>query len=93
MANNYSQMGLTGKSSVKMVTPVSEALMAPVVTMDALQHKTNVINDATKSGKQLGAVVIGLAAGDSHLSIYVARGSKEDAEWEEMNHAAAITPV
>lgn len=93
MANNYSYQPLTGRYGRKQETPVSEALMLPVVTEESIKKKANVINDATKSGKQKAAMVCH-HVGDT-LEIAIATGSKEDADWlsVKMNGAGLITPA
>ena len=92
MANDYSSQPLTGKSKRKQVQPVSEALMLPVVFEDTVEKKGDVINDATKSGKQKGAML----CLDTHdtLVIAIAVGSKEDSNWLTANKAVTtITPA
>lgn len=89
MSNNYSTQPLTGKSARKQVQPVSEALMLPVIFEDAVENKGDVINDATKSGKQKGAMV----CLDTHdnLVIAIAVGSKEDSNW--LTTLLAVTTI
>lgn len=79
MSNSYSTQPLTGKSARKQIQPVSEAMMLPVVFKDTVEKKGDVINDATKSGKQKGAMV----CLDTHdtLVIAIAVDSKEDSNW------------
>lgn len=92
MSNSYSTQPLTGKSARKQVQPVSEALMLPVVFEDTVEKKGDVINDATKSGKQKGAMV----CLDTHdtLVIAIAVGSKEDSNWLTTSLVATtITPA
>lgn len=93
MANAYSNQPLTGRYYRKQITPTSEALMLPVVTGESIKKKANVINDATKSGKQKAAMVCH-PVGDT-LEIAIATGSKEDAAWlsVEMNNVGLITPA
>lgn len=57
MTNDYRSQPLTGKSKRKQIQPVSEELMLPVIKKEEVSKKSNVINDATKSGKQKGAMV------------------------------------
>lgn len=89
MSNSYSTQPLTGKSARKQVQPVSEALMLPVIFEDAVEKKGDVINDATKSGKQKGAMV----CLDTHdtLVIAIAVGSKEDSNW--LTTLLAVTTI
>lgn len=89
MSNSYSTQPLTGKSARKQVQPVSEALMLPVVFEDTVEKKGDVINDATKSGKQKGAMV----CLDTHdtLVIAIAVGSKEDSNW--LTTLLAVTTI
>lgn len=92
MSNNYSTQPLTGKSARKQIQPVSEALMLPVVFEDTVEKKGDVINDATKSGKQKGAMV----CLDTHdnLVIAIAVDGKEDSNWLTANKAVTtITPA
>ncbi|HDT1154489.1 TPA: hypothetical protein QHQ05_004853 [Escherichia coli] len=93
MANDYSNQPLTGRYERKQITPTSEALMLPVVTEESITKKANVINDATKSGKQKAAMVCRLV-GDT-LKIAIATGSKEDANWlsVKMYGVGLITPA
>lgn len=81
MANDYSSQPLTGKSKRKQVQPVSEELMLPVIKKEEASKKSNVINDATKSGKQKGAMVC-LEEADGVLKIAIAVDGKEDSEWK-----------
>lgn len=91
MANNYSSKPITGKSSRKQLQPVSEALMLPVVSKEEARKKSNVINDATKSGKQKGAMVCLDTSGA--LSIAVAVDGKEDSNWLSVKTDTTITPA
>lgn len=92
MSNSYSTQPLTGKSARKQIQTVSEALMLPVVFEDTVEKKGDVINDATKSGKQKGAMV----CLDTHdtLVIAIAVGSKEDSNWlTTLLSVTTITPA
>lgn len=92
MSNSYSTQPLTGKSARKQLQPVSEALMLPVVFEDTVEKKGDVINDATKSGKQRGAMV----CLDTHdtLVIAIAVDSKEDSNWlTTLLTVTTITPA
>lgn len=91
MANSYSSKPITGKSGRKQVQPVSEALMLPVVSKGEASKKSNVINDATKSGKQKGAMVCLDASGT--LSIAIAIDGKEDSNWLSVKAGTSITPA
>lgn len=92
MANSYSSKPITGKSGRKQVQPVSEALMLPVISKEEASKKSNVINDATKSGKQKGAMVCLDTSGA--LSIAIAVGGKEDSNWLSVKTAlTTITPA
>lgn len=92
MANGYSTRPLTGCYGRKQVPPVSEALMLPIVQEAASKDKTNVVNDATKSGKQKGAMVC-LDIQDTPV-IAIAVDSKEDSNWLTTSLVAtAITPA
>lgn len=91
MSNSYSTQPLTGKSARKQVQPVSEALMLPVISKEKASKKSNVINDATKSGKQKGAMVCLDASGE--LSIAIAIDGKEDSNWLSVTTGTAITPA
>lgn len=92
MANGYSTQPLTGCYGRKQVPPVSEALMLPIVQEAASKDKTNVVNDATKSGKQKGAMVCLEATGGA-LKIAIAVGGKEDSEWKSVITEGLITPA
>lgn len=91
MANSYSSKPITGKSGRKQVQPVSEALMLPVISKDEASKKSNVINDATKSGKQKGAMVCLDSSGA--LSIAIAIDGKEDSNWLSVTAGTTITPA
>lgn len=91
MSNSYSTQPLTGKSARKQVQPVSEALMLPVVFEDTVKKKGDVINDATKSGKQKGAMVC-LDTHDTRV-IAIAVDSKEDSKWLTTLLAVTIKPA
>lgn len=92
MANGYSTQPLTGCYGRKQVPPVSEALMLPIVQEAASKDKTNVVNDATKSGKQKGAMVCLEATGGA-LKIAIAVDGKEDSEWKSVITENPITPA
>lgn len=94
MSNSYSTQPLTGKSARKQVQPVSEALMLPVISKEEASKKSNVIKDATKSGKQKGAMVC-LDASDASdaLSIAIAIDGKEGANWLSVKAGTSITPA
>ena len=91
MSNSYSTQPLTGKSARKQVQPVSEALMLPVASKEEASKKSNVINDATKSGKQKGAMVCLDSSGA--LSIAIAVDGKEDSNWLSVTAGTSITPA
>ncbi|URG17621.1 hypothetical protein GRN51_050 [Salmonella phage GRNsp51] len=91
MSNSYSTQPLTGKSARKQVQPVSEALMLPVISKEEASKKSNVINDATKSGKQKGAMVCLDSSGS--LSIAIAVDDKEDSNWLSVTAGTSITPA
>ena len=90
MSNSYSTQPLTGKSARKQIQPVSEAMMLPVVFEDAVEKKGDVINDATKSGKQKGAMVA-VEKADQSLYIAIARGSEPTDKWDATT--MEVTPV
>lgn len=90
MTNDYRSQPLTGKSKRKQIQPVSEELMLPVIKKEEVSKKSNVINDATKSGKQKGAMVC-LEGGGGVLEIAIAVDGKEDSEWKLV--AGEETPV
>lgn len=93
MANEYSNQPITGRYDRKQEPAISESLMLPVVTEEAVKKKDNVINDATKSGKQKGAMVCRPVGGA--LEIAIATGSNEDADWlsVKMDGIGLITPA
>lgn len=90
--NAYCSMPLTGKSARKQVQPVSEALMLPVIPKEEASKKSNVINDATKSGKQKGAMVC-LEDDGGALKIAIAVDGKEDSEWKLVTVEPTVTPA
>lgn len=92
MANDYSSQPLTGKSKRKQVQPVSEELMLPVIKKEEASKKSNTINDATKSGKQKGAMVC-LEVEDGVLKVAIAVDGKEDSEWKLVTAETTVTPV
>ena len=81
MANTYSAKGLTGKSGRKMISHGVSVMMAPVVLDTAVVAKANKINDTTKSGKQLGAMVIRKTVASSALTPCIATGSGPTDKW------------
>lgn len=91
MANAYSTQPLTGRYGRKQVQPVSEALMLPIVQEAASKDKANVINDATKSGKQKGAMICLDVPGA--IKIAIATDSKEDSGWKPIKVDTGVTPV
>ena len=93
MANQYDQQGLTGKYPRPMENTVAGNLVAPVVAKQDLMDKSHVINDTTKSGKQLGAVVICLD--DEAHSFAIAEGSKPEDKWHIVatDATSQITPA
>lgn len=92
MAHGYSTQPLTGCYGRKQVPPVSAVLMLPIVQEAASKDKTNVVNDATKSGKQKGAMVCLEATGVA-LKIAIAVDGKEDSEWKSVTTKDTITPA
>ncbi len=92
MSNDYSNQPLTGKSKRKQVQPVSEGLMLPVLKKEEVSKKSNVINDATKSGKQKGAMVC-LEVEGGKLNIAIAVDGKEDSEWKLVTVGKTVNPV
>lgn len=92
MANDYSSQPLTGKSKRKQVQPVSEELMLPVIKKEEASKKSNAINDATKSGKQKGAMVC-LEVEGGVLKVAIAVDGKEDSEWKLVTAEPAVDPV
>lgn len=92
MANDYSSQLLTGKSKRKQVQPVSEELMLPVIKKEEASKKSNAINDATKSGKQKGAMVC-LEVEGGVLKVAIAVDGKEDSEWKLVTVGSTVTPA
>lgn len=87
-AKTYDRMPLTGKTSRKQEKPISLALMVPVLPeMEHINERVDVVNDATKSGKQKGAMVL-----DFHHKLYIATGSKPDSEWVQVRSNEIIVP-
>lgn len=89
--NEYSTQPLTGRYDRKQITPVSEALVAPVVADASLSSSTSVINDTTKSGKQEAAMVLQLKSGG--LAIAIAEGSDPLDKWDIVKAGEAILPA
>lgn len=99
MANNYKDTPLTGKYPRKQEKTAVTALMIPVFEDERFDHgeeqfnklyySADPINDATKSGKQAGAVLYT----DEH-KIVIASGSKDTDHWFQVKFdpAATITP-
>ncbi|QFR58610.1 acetyl-CoA acetyltransferase [Escherichia phage vB_EcolP_P433.1] len=92
MANEYSNQPLTGRYDRKQVQPVSEHLMVPSVNTDnALYNpakQASVINDTTKSGKQIGAMIV-----TEEGVLMLSRGSGPTSEWDQTKTAESIVPV
>ncbi|WQZ01185.1 hypothetical protein CPT_Premi_045 [Proteus phage Premi] len=93
MANNYSDSPITGKVVRKQEQPIATHLMVPVVADASVKKSKDVINDATKSGKQQGAM-LGSQVEDK-LQLYIAVGSKEVDNWNpvSVDDAGMISPV
>lgn len=89
--NEYSTQPRTGRYDRKQITPVSEALVAPVVADASLSSSTSVINDTTKSGKQEAAMVLQLKSGG--LAIAIAEGSDPLDKWDIVKAGEAIVPA
>lgn len=86
--NTYYLMPLTGKISRKQEKPTSLALMVPVLPeSEHVSERVDVVNDATKSGKQKGAMVL-----DFHHKLYIATGSKPDSKWVQVTSNEIIVP-
>lgn len=85
---------VTGKAfRVKAVPTIATALPMPVVKSSELAKKTNPINIARLSGKQLGAMVC-VQDNTGKLNIAVASGDKPDSPWYLMEaDQTPITPV
>lgn len=79
MSNSYSNQPITGRYDRKTEQNYASSLLAPVITSNALSAKDNVINDATKSGKQVGATII--ADVSDKMVLAVATDSLEDSNW------------
>ena len=88
MANNYSSMGVTGKSTRKQVPHVSTAIQHGIVPVAQLTDKASVVNDTTKSGKQEGACIM-ITTG----VIHVARGSADTSVWNTMAIGSQVVPA
>lgn len=87
--NTYDLMPLTGKTSRKQERPISLALMVPVMSeSEHIEERVDVVNDATKSGKQKGALVL-----DFHHNLYIATGGKPDSEWIKVSRNESIVPA
>lgn len=87
--NTYDLMPLTGKTSRKQEKPISLALMVPVLPeTEHIEERTDVVNDATKSGKQKGSLVL-----DFHHTLYIATGGKPDSDWIKVSRNEIIVPA
>lgn len=93
MSNSYLASPVTGSVDRKQVQPVATHLMLPVVGENSITNSKDVVNDATKSGKQIGAMVCRMVGGK--MQIDIATGSKEVANWNPtlMDSVGLITPV
>ena len=88
-ANTYDLMPLTGKTSRKQEKPISLALMVPVLPeSEHIDERVDVVNDATKSGKQKGAMVL-----DFQHTLYIATGGKPDSDWIKVSRNEIIVPA
>lgn len=88
-AITYDLMPLTGKMSRKQEKPISLALMVPVMPeTEHIKKRVDVVNDATKSGKQKGALVL-----DFNHNLYISTGSKPDSEWIKLHRGNTIVPA
>lgn len=88
-ANTYDLMPLTGKMGRKQEKPISLALMVPVLPeSEHIEKRVDVVNDATKSGKQKGAMVL-----DSHHNLRIATGGKPDSDWIKLRRDNIIVPT
>jgi hypothetical protein len=88
-ANTYDLMPLTGKMGRKQEQPISLALMVPVLPeTEHISERVDVVNDATKSGKQKGAMVL-----DFHHNLYISTGSKPDSDWIKVSRNNIIVPA
>ena len=92
MANEYSNQPLTGRYDRKQVQPVSEHLMVPSVNTSIELYnpakQTSGINDATKSGKQLGAMLVTETG-----VLMLARGGEPTSKWDQTKTAETIVPA
>lgn len=92
MANEYSDQPLTGRYDRKQVQPVSEHLMVPSVNTNIdlynPEKQASVINDTTKSGKQLGAMIV------TEMGVLIlSRGSEPTSKWDKTKTAEIIVPA
>lgn len=92
MANDYSNQPLTGRYDRKQVQPVSEHLMVPSVNTSIELYnpakQASVINDTTKSGKQLGAMLV------TEIGVLMlARGGEPTSKWDQTKTAETIVPA
>lgn len=88
-ANTYDLMPLTGKMGRKQEKPISLALMVPVLPeSEHIEERVDVVNDATRSGKQKGAMVL-----DFHHNLHIATGGKPDSDWIKLRRDNIIVPT
>ncbi|AFP33706.1 hypothetical protein POP72_048 [Pectobacterium phage POP72] len=96
MANTYKDKGLTGKSGRKVIETIALPRLAVVLDeTTAVKVAGHPINDATKSGKQEGALVVSKSSAGI-LSLAIASGSAPKAAWKyDITEAdlSVITPA
>jgi hypothetical protein len=88
MPNQYLTKGLTGKSTRKQVEHKSTAMQHGIIPVAQLALKADVVNDTTKSGKQVGACIVS----STHV-VYISTGSSEVAPWNTIANGTAVTPA
>lgn len=88
MANDYLTKGLTGKSTRKQVAHKSTAIQHGIVPTAQFADKASVINDTTRSGKQVGACAFNASG-----VIHIASGQGETAVWYTLTNGANVVPA
>lgn len=74
-----------------MKQPESSALVVPFVEVEGIKKSTSVINDTTKSGKQLGAMLCTIR--EEKLVLVIAQDSQPKAYWDCLVSEESIKPV
>lgn len=88
MANNYGNMPVTGRSDRKQVEHKSTAMQAGIAPVALFADIKSVLNDTTKSGKQIGAVILS----DAHI-VHIADDNQPASAWHTLTNGSDVTPA